>query len=505
MSLGISFCDNRKLFEEICDDFYNNGIFIVSSFDNLGSLSYPASFKNVIGVDMAVKKVPKNGYQYVENSPINIRFLSRQQYLPSLNNEYSNLLGSSFFSPYISSMIYKNFEKINNEFTVFQFLKENATEIYSEFNNYVTSYKCDLKISKAVIFPFNKEMTNILTNLELCNFKVIEVFDIKYLGQINKKISDILTFTNNDMIIKNIEKLDWTSEFDTFILGHIQEIENLTNKNYTKDIIKNCIKYNKKLYAIEDISKYLNELNIKNLNFYYPLIEENMVNNNTFGKLRCISKPILAVMGTSPKQGKYTLQLALRKVFLDKGYKVGQLGTEGTGFLFNFDEIYPTGYNSTVRINGNNSIYFINKLLSDIELKNPDIMILGTQSQTIHYNTGNLNCYTLKNIELILGSDPDGILLVINPTDTFEYIQRTIINLEVVYESKVIALVLFPINKTIKWSVLGNIYQKSDINEIKKFKKEIEKLTLKKCFIFDSEEEIEKIFNEVIVFFGKEV
>ncbi|SQA14814.1 peptide maturation system protein [Streptobacillus moniliformis] len=185
-----------------------------------------------------------------------------------------------------------------------------------------------------------------------------------------------------------------------------------------------------------------------------------MVNNNTFGKLRCISKPILAVMGTSPKQGKYTLQLALRKVFLDKGYKVGQLGTEGTGFLFNFDEIYPTGYNSTVRINGNNSIYFINKLLSDIELKNPDIIILGTQSQTIHYNTGNLNCYTLKNIELILGSDPDGILLVINPTDTFEYIQRTIINLEVVYESKVIALVLFPINKTIKWSVLGNIYQK---------------------------------------------
>ncbi|SQA14813.1 Uncharacterised protein [Streptobacillus moniliformis] len=44
---------------------------------------------------------------------------------------------------------------------------------------------------------------------------------------------------------------------------------------------------------------------------------------------------------------------------------------------------------------------------------------------------------------------------------------------------------------------------KSDINEIKKFKKEIEKLTLKKCFIFDSGRRNRKIFNEVIVFLEK--
>lgn len=497
MSLGISYCDNRFLFEKVCDEIYKKGIFIVSAFDNLGTLSYPAAFKNVIGVDMAIKNVPRKGYQYVEGSTVNIRILGKQQYLPTCNNKYSNLIGSSFFAPYITSLIYRKYQKGN----IKTFLKKNASEINNKYKiNYKLSSKYKHQIKRAVIFPFNKEMHSIVSHSDLCDFKIHEIYDIKYFGNINKKVSDILPFSKNESVIKNIDKIDWTEPFDTFIVGHIQEIDDLTNKNYMKKIIENCIKYNKFLYTISDISKYLNNVNKSKLKFYYPTLSNKHI-NNTFNKMRCISKPILAIMGTSPKQGKYTLQLLLRKKFLNNGYKVGQLGTEETGLLFGFDEIYPCGYNSSVNISGDESIYYVNKLLSNIELKNPDIIIIGTQSQTIHYGTGNLGFYNIKNTEILLGSDPDGILLVVNHTDSVEYIQRTIANLEIVHESTVIALVVFPMKKTVKWSVLGSIYQENDKKEIIDFKMEIEKVTMKKCYIFDNKVEIENIFEKIVDFF----
>lgn len=46
-----------------------------------------------------------------------------------------------------------------------------------------------------------------------------------------------------------------------------------------------------------------------------------------------ISTPVLAVCGTSSKQGKFTLQLELRKRFCEMGYKVGQIGTEPNSLL----------------------------------------------------------------------------------------------------------------------------------------------------------------------------
>ena len=43
---------------------------------------------------------------------------------------------------------------------------------------------------------------------------------------------------------------------------------------------------------------------------------------------------MLAIVGTSPSQGKYNLQLALRRRFLNDGYEIGQIGTEPTAQLF---------------------------------------------------------------------------------------------------------------------------------------------------------------------------
>ncbi|MFZ2647287.1 MAG: DUF1611 domain-containing protein [Lactococcus chungangensis] len=502
MSLGVSFCENLELFENICNELYEKNIFIVSAFDNLGTLSYPAAFKNVIGVDMVSKGISNKGYQYVTNSPVNIRFLAHSQYLPFVNGEFKNLLGSSFFAPYISSLIYKNYlEILSSGNNIHDFLKDNAQTIIS-FEKDNEDIKETFFIEKAVIFPFNKEIHSIVANTDLCSFDIFGVFDTKYLGNVNKKISAILPYCTNDLVIQNIEKLDWSSSFDTFILGHISEINNLVRKDYTSLVIEKCIQYNKKLFTFDDISKNLIDMNVNDkVDYYYPSVSSNDVKNNTFGKMRCINVPIIAVMGTSPKQGKYSLQLQLRRQLINEGYKVGQFGTEPTGYLFGFDAVYPYGYNSSVKISGNDSIYTINRMLAEIERTKPDIIIVGSQSQTIHYNTGNLAFYSVHNTELLLGSEPDGVILVVNFDDPYEYIKRTINYIQSIQETTVIALVVYPINKDTKWSVLGSYSSTCNIEELINFQKEIYKETGKKCFIANEDKNIKLVTEEIISFF----
>lgn len=69
-----------------------------------------------------------------------------------------------------------------------------------------------------------------------------------------------------------------------------------------------------------------------------------------FGKLYRNPKPVLGVFGTSSRQGKFTLQLILRKHFTELGYVIGQIGTEPTAALFEMDADFHFGYNTNTDI-----------------------------------------------------------------------------------------------------------------------------------------------------------
>lgn len=156
------------------------------------------------------------------------------------------------------------------------------------------------------------------------------------------------------------------------------------------------------------------------------------------------SVPVLGIFGTSSKQGKYTLQLMLRRLFLQDGYSVGQIGTEPTAVLFGMDYVFPMGYNSAVYTKSNDNISILNKYIRGCEEKTPDIIIVGSQSGTCPYNIFNLNLFTLPQIEFLFGTQPDIIVLSVNIGDNIEYVKRTVKTIEGVVACKVIAFVLFP-------------------------------------------------------------
>lgn len=71
LSLGLNICEDEELFS-LCEMFKRNNTVIVSAFDNLGSISFPAAFSNVIGVTSGGMCNKINQFEYVESAEINL-------------------------------------------------------------------------------------------------------------------------------------------------------------------------------------------------------------------------------------------------------------------------------------------------------------------------------------------------------------------------------------------------------------------------------------------------
>ena len=78
------------------------------------------------------------------------------------------------------------------------------------------------------------------------------------------------------------------------------------------------------------------------------------------------------------------------------------------------------------------------------------ILFVGSQSHSVPFNTGNIGLYPPQH-ELLIGTEPDAIILCINPFDDIIYIKRTIAYLESYIQTKVLALSMFPLHRELEW------------------------------------------------------
>lgn len=505
LSNGVTYCDCIDEFQDLCDQIVAQGIIIVAAFDNLGRLSYPSAFDSVIGIDWHELSNESKKYYYVENSMVNILGMGSVQRLPWKDNTYNRVAGSSFSAPHITVLIGKIIQfGIKNKDDILAELRKHAYKIIDFEKSSKAENKWIKDVKKVIIFPFNKEIHSLFRFQNELPFKIDGIYEPIGLSKLRNDLEFKEFLIDSSIKIGNINQIDWNADFDTVILGHCDVLNSVYNMDFIDYFLKKCSEYSKKIYAFDDISKsplYSQELNNT---VFYPYINESDVPKKNMNKMYSINQPVLGIFGTSPKQGKFTMQLTIRKLLQKIGYKVGQLGTEPSALLFGMDAVYPMGHNSTVNISGKDSIMVLNDMLYTISKNDPDIILVGSQSQTVPFITGNIGFYPINQHEFLLGTEPDGIILCINPNDEVDYIKRTIQYLESYIETKVIVLSMYPIYKELEWKMVienGLKLSESDLQSRKTYYENYFRLPT--CILGNADDD-KKLIDIIEIYFSSE-
>jgi uncharacterized NAD-dependent epimerase/dehydratase family protein len=508
LSFGLNICENYRKLYDICNQLSQKGVIIVSSFDNKGSISYPAEFDTVIGVTNGTTCLTGNDFQYIHSDIINLCAKGGIQRVAWTYPEYLVTNGNSFACAHISAYVAKLMTiGIKSRLEILKAFKE-LSPVKLSLKEACTREEYKLfDINNAAIFPFNKEMHSLIRFSDLLPFKIVDVYDTKYSGNVGASVKHILNDNSisDDYTIKNINKIEWDS-FDTIIIGHIDELSSIiSNLNLRKQLIEKAIENNKNIYSFDSLNEYKNIVNnrVNSSKIYWPKVDKYDLPENRLGKLYIPSKPVLGILGTSSKQGKFTLQLTLRKKFLELGYKVGQIGSEPSSLLYSFDSVYPMGYNSSVYIKEFESITYLNNLINSIEKKDPDIIIVGSQSGTIPYYMGNIVQYPIAQINFILGTQPNAVILCVNPYDEVQYIKRTIEFVQSIIPTKVISLVIFPMELKEGWTSIYGEKQKISEEKYNKLKDDLSNVFNLPIYQLGNNIDMTSLANDIIEYFSE--
>lgn len=290
----------------------------------------------------------------------------------------------------------------------------------------------------------NGYLLDLKTFKELCD--LVHVYDVHEKGMINKSTSSFShrKAHSKPYTIQLFEEIVADQDsFDTLVVGHLGEVNQMTKHNYTKACIDFCLDYGKTMISFDTIPEIiLREFQKRNLNCYNMNVEH--ISYDPSGKLRMIGAPIVSVIGTSSKLGKFSLQLELRKKLMEHGYAVGQWATEPQGYLFGIDRVFPSGYGSNLNFTEKEVLQFVNHQLYEIEKMGKDIILTGLQSYVLSEKLYNSRMYPFLQNALLAALQPDTLVLVASASDSNEFILRTINYIEALTEVRTSCIVLSP-------------------------------------------------------------
>lgn len=515
LSNGLIYISQYKRLYNVCQRLCEKKQLIISAYDNEGSISYPAAFNNTIGVswNQLVRNVRQ--YFYIENSPVEILGYAGKQRLPWGEEGFKCVSGSSFAAPYITAKV-AEYKRENKEITI----KAVRKKLLDESERTIVFPKCDLqneqaekildinRIKKAIVFPCNKEVIALLANCDLLQFKIIGVYDYEYSQNLGKNTKEFVFGEDvTNLWVDSFLNIDWEKEFDTIIVGHLKLINSIVKFDYMKLILEKCKKYKKNMFFFDEVDIIENGALLNEIVANGNVVMSHIVQNINIGGMVCgschkLGSPTLAIVGTSPNQGKYNLQLSLRRRFLREGYKIGQIGTEPSAQLLGMDVVFSNGYENSYNISAEEEVLYLNKAIFEIGPK--DILIMGTQSNVIPYKFGNTGFMTYHQQNSLIAFEPDACILCVNYNDDIEYIHRTIQILKNYYLTTVIALVIFPFSKKYQWNI-GNIDKEEitleDENKIKKTFNDIFKI---QTYINGRKTDMDQLYNKCIEKFSED-
>lgn len=457
----------------VCQKLYSVGILIVSAYDNQGLMSYPACFDEVIGVDTS-ENVKGNNFIWVEGSPINIICSAQKKRVLWESGNKVYVKGNSFSVPYISSIIVEMLSSTNELIDVRNFLKKRATSVQNLSSIPQVHLKGNaINIRKAIIFPVNDDTLPLIAFNNDCRFDLVGVYDYKYSSKIGKKISNIFDGSFDiDCDIKSYDDIEWENDFDTIILGKIDEVQNSLQNDFINKLQVNCKNYGKSIFLLDDnITELLSENKTVVLNslsspmeaYPYALLGKKWVNS--------VFK--ICVAGSGMDGEKLFLQLQLKRALLNEGHNVGYLSTHKTGFLLGADRTFTYNKKQYNVISENDKSFILNNFIHEIELNDRDVIISGLLSEVLPSNTLSPNPIIFLQGTFLYTLLPDIVILVVSIDDNIRLIMRTINMIRATVDANIVCI-LVSTKKVSFRNGLTTVKSISGSNELLSFVKKIE-------------------------------
>ena len=491
ISMGIHTNEPSNDLIDICNKAYQeNVILIASSYYYPEKECYPANFSNVISVGSGII-TNKNTFRFIENGFTNVLAKGGFQRVASINNSFKFGSGTSLATAHFTGILSNIFsDEINyiDQDAIIEWVKRNSDNsiisltghdnnssdllvqsdsIKYGFKDIISTFQ--LKgLKKLALFPIEeKEMRSIVEFSDSVTHKII----LGIRNQTTIKYDQHLVELLEEKGIKYINKIPSENDFneiDTVVFGYFLDQLLDSNLYFGYQVInesinrnKNLIIWDKKVYSL--IGKIIESNNIE----YKGEIYFSNVNYDFLKKLYGLSNypklevPVVAVVGTGSKQGKFTSQIVIRDILEKYQYRTSLISTEPQGILFGADFCFPIGHNPTVEINIGEWSRTIHSVIKGIEqTSDPEIIITGCQGGVIpKYNValGTESGDVLKQLNFLIGASPDRIIMTISPNDDIQYIEKTINTIRTFVNCEILFYALTP--WTYEFSENNNLYK----------------------------------------------
>ena len=346
-----------------------------------------------------------------------------------------------------------------------------------------------LTIRRAVLVPYNKEIQSIVRSADLLQFSVDSIVDLNVSGNVGRVVSS--SGDAGPWTIGGIDSIDWSGPWDTLIMGHVQPLVRMAGRDIAHELLTKCNSYRKDLFSFDPIRAGYKTAS--GLDWRWPQVDAGAIPKGRFGKMHYVGAPVIGVFGTSSQQGKFTLQVFLRSYYQSLGYKVGQIGTEPSALLFGMERCFPIGFNSPVTLTGAEMIFSLNEMLHKLDRDGSDVIVVGGQSGTVPYDFGNLSLYTFSQLCFLMGTNPDCVVLCVNPFDDDDYVARTVSVIEGLVDTAVVAIAMFPMGFRSEWASSLGARAQLESTKLKRECERVSHLTGKPCVTLGARSDYERI------------
>lgn len=448
ISLGTTDASRRSALEQACDRAASAGVLIIAAEQNDGVASYPAHCTATIGVCSG--SLPAGGELiYRPGHPVQCVARGDHQRVRWHGGGDRMVAGSSFAAPRVTAMVARMLQESGGAqlSNIHRMLRQSATIVQTAEPQEGGAAVGAAYGTRAALYPYTKEMHALIRFRDLLPFQITGVADPPGRRCVGRDAGEVTQQQRIGLPISaSLPRALMNA--DLLVLGYVRKLGTIQRRDVQREAVTQALDVSASVFAFEAIDAQQHaDLHRRAASIDCSLREPGLTIEEARTWLQrpvCdapVDRPVLGVFGTSSAQGKFTLQLELRRQMIRQGYRVGQLGTEHHAELFGLDLSFPMGYDSRVELPLEYWPEYLDCRLRDLcASREPDLIIVGSQSGTVPYDVQDPRTLTLASLAFLVGTKPDVCILVVNAHDEDAYIRATIQSLEGLSQTRVIAL-----------------------------------------------------------------